>query len=225
MCLVDHPGLSSTNFGCPGLTGRSSPHASQRAIAMMKRKKSFSSRRTESSYQQVLWMRFFHVRTACSKDRGHDGISDMSTHALAVDPRHPIGKYHYDGPFSEVQRQQHLATLADLPVKIRAAVAGLNDQKLDTPYRDGGWTVRQTVHHVADSHMNSFIRFRLGLTEENPTIKPYEENAWSELSDSRHLPVDVSLNLLDSLHERLAHLLRSVPPTSFQRTIFHPENG
>jgi len=148
----------------------------------------------------------------------------MSTHAQAVDPRYPIGKYHYEGPFGEAQRQQHIATLAELPVKIRAAITGLNESQLDTPYRDGGWTVRQTVHHVADSHMNSFIRFRLGLTEENPTIKPYEEALWADIADAKE-PVEVSLKLLEALHHRMVVTLRSFRTEDWRRTVVHPENG
>jgi len=141
------------------------------------------------------------------------------------DLRYPIGRADTKTPLADGERAQRIDSIAALPAQLRKAVSGLTDAQLDTPYRPGGWTVRQVTHHVADSHMNAFIRFRLGLTEENPTIKPYDENAWSELPDTRHLPVDVSLNLLDSLHERLVHLLRSVPAASFQRTIFHPENG
>src|SRR5262249_13622404 len=112
-------------------------------------------------------MRSFHPRTHCSKGSGHVRIEFMSTHAPAIDARYPIGKFTYVGPYNEAQREQLMTVLAELPQKIRKAVDGLNEQQLDTPYRDGGWTVRQTVHHVADSHMNSFIRFRLALTEEN----------------------------------------------------------
>jgi hypothetical protein len=148
----------------------------------------------------------------------------MSTYAPAVDPRYPIGKYQYDGPFTEAQRQQHIATIAELPKHMRAAVTGLNDEQLDTPYRDGGWTVRQTVHHVADSHMNSFIRFRLAITEESPTIKPYAEALWADIADSKE-PVEVSLTLLETLHRRMDVMLRSFKVEDWQRTLVHPENG
>jgi uncharacterized damage-inducible protein DinB len=148
----------------------------------------------------------------------------MSTHAPAIDPRYPIGKYNYEGPYSEAHRQQLMTVLVELPQKIRAAVAGLNDQQLDTSYRDGGWSVRQTVHHVADSHMNSFIRFRLALTEENPTIKPYEEALWAEIADAKE-PVEVSLTLIDSLHRRMDVMLRSFKTSDWQRTLVHPQNG
>lgn len=148
----------------------------------------------------------------------------MSTHAPAIDPRYPMGKYTYQGPYSEAERQRLISVLAELPEKIRAAVSGLSEQQLDTPYRDGGWTVRQTVHHVADSHMNSFIRFRLALTEENPAIKPYEEALWAEIADVKE-PVEVSLKLIDSLHRRLVVMLRAFNPSDWQRTLVHPQNG
>ncbi len=148
----------------------------------------------------------------------------MSTQAQAVDPRYPVGKFHYDGPYSEAQRTELLTTLSELPAKLRAAVAGLNEKQLDTPYRDGGWTVRQTVHHVADSHMNSFIRFRLAITEDNPTIKPYNEALWAEIPYAKE-PVEVSLKLIDSLHRRMDVMLRAVKPEDWTRTLVHPENG
>jgi uncharacterized damage-inducible protein DinB len=140
------------------------------------------------------------------------------------DLRYPIGRSDTTTPLAPGVRAQRIDAIAAAPAQLRLAVAGLSDDQLDTPYRPGGWTVRQTVHHVADSHMNAFIRFRLGLTEEKPTIKPYDEAAWAELPDMR-LPIEVSLPLLEALHERWAHLLRTVPSSSFERSIFHPENG
>jgi uncharacterized damage-inducible protein DinB len=148
----------------------------------------------------------------------------MSTHAPAIDPRYPIGTFKYEGPYTEPKRQEFLDVLAELPANMRAAVAGLSEEQIDTPYRDGGWTVRQTVHHVADSHMNSFIRFRLALTEDNPTIKPYNEALWAEIPDSRE-PVEVSLKLIDSLHRRLDVMLRSLKLADWKRTFQHPERG
>jgi uncharacterized damage-inducible protein DinB len=147
------------------------------------------------------------------------------TTSTEQDLSYPIGKADTKTPLAAGERAQRIDAIAALPAQLRKAVAGLSDAQLDTPYRPGGWTVRQLVHHVADSHINAFVRFRLGFTEDNPTIKPYDEKAWSELPDMRHLPVEVSLQLLDALHERWVHMLRSVPPASFQRTIFHPENG
>jgi uncharacterized damage-inducible protein DinB len=128
-------------------------------------------------------------------------------------------------PLTAGERAQRIDAIAATPAQLRLAVRGLTDEQIDTPYRPGGWTVRQVVHHVADSHMNAFIRFRLGLTEDNPTIKPYDEKAWAELPDVRHLPIDVSLRLLENVHERLVHLLQAVQPSLFARQIMHPENG
>src|SRR5947209_1669306 len=125
----------------------------------------------------------------------------MSTTAAALDPRYPVGQFKYEGPYSDLQRTQMIQIIADMPANARASVAGLNQQQLDTPYRDGGWTVRQTVHHIADSHMNSFVRFRLAMTEDNPTIRPYNQAAWADLADMKE-PVEVSLQLLDALHHR-----------------------
>jgi uncharacterized damage-inducible protein DinB len=123
------------------------------------------------------------------------------------------------------ERRSAIDALAAAPRHLRNAVTGLSDSQLDTPYRPGGWTVRQLVHHVADSHMNAYTRFRLALTEENPIIKPYEEAKWAELTDARTLPIDVSLTLLDAMHERLVTLLRATTDDAFQRTLSHPENG
>jgi hypothetical protein len=148
----------------------------------------------------------------------------MSTSAVALDPRYPIGPFKYEGPYSGAQIARMIQDLADLPANLRAAVAGLSEQQLDTPYREGGWTVRQTVHHVADSHVNSFIRFRLAATEDNPTIKPYDEKAWADLPDMK-LPVEVSLKLIEPLHERLVVLLKSFKADDWKRTMFHPERG
>src|SRR5512136_1072531 len=118
------------------------------------------------------------------------------------DPRFPIGKFHYDGPPPEAQRQAFIAEIANAPAALRAAVQGLSPQQLDTPYREGGWTVRQVVHHVPDSHLNAYTRLKLALTEEQPTIKPYDEKGWALLADTRETPVEVSLALLENLHER-----------------------
>jgi hypothetical protein len=166
----------------------------------------------------------FSCGKALIEGLAHGGIWDMSTHALAVDPRYPIGTYQYEGPYTESQRLELITTIADLPAKLRAAVTGLNDAQIDTPYRDGGWTVRQTVHHVADSHMNSFIRFRLAITEESPTIKPYEEALWADIADAKE-PVEVSLKLLEALHRRMDVMLRSFKAEDWRRTMVHPQYG
>jgi len=121
-------------------------------------------------------------------------------------------------------REPAITVIAELPMRVRAAVAGLTGAQLDTPYRPGGWTVRQVVHHVADSHTNAFIRLKVALTEDQPTIKPYDQDAWSALADMR-LPIDVSLVLLDGLHARWVALYRSLAPSAFARVFHHPEIG
>ena len=115
--------------------------------------------------------------------------------------------------------------IAAAPAKMREAVAGLTREQLETPYRDGGWTLRQVVHHVPDSHLNSYVRFKLALTEESPTIRPYDEARWAELPDSVDTPPETSMQLLESLHDRWVRLLRSMSADDFQRTLNHPENG
>jgi hypothetical protein len=144
----------------------------------------------------------------------------------SVDPRYPIGKFQWTGGEATAQeRAERIAQIAACPVGLRAAVQDLDDTQIDTPYRDGGWTVRQVVHHVPDSHMNAYIRFKLGLTEDTPTIKPYEENSWAQLSDSRTAPIGLSLDLLDNVHARWVLVLRAMRPADFARTINHPESG
>jgi DinB family protein len=118
------------------------------------------------------------------------------------DPRYPIGKFKFDGPPDEEQRQKFIADIEQAPAALRAAIQGLSPQQIETPYRDGGWTVRQVVHHVPESHMNAYIRFKLALTEDAPTIKPYREDRWAETPDVLATPLEVSLALLDSLHIR-----------------------
>jgi uncharacterized damage-inducible protein DinB len=126
---------------------------------------------------------------------------------------------------SEEERGVFIAQLAEAPARLRQAIAGLNAEQLDTEYRPGGWTVRQVVHHVPDSHLNSYVRFKLALTEEEPAIKPYDEDRWARLEDSRVTPVETSLDLLDALHERWVMLLRSLSPDDFKRAFRHPELG
>jgi len=149
----------------------------------------------------------------------------MSTPAAELDLRYPIGRLVRKASFTPDERQGAIDAIAATPAALRSAVAGLTDAQLDTPYRPDGWTVRQLIHHVADSHMNAYTRLRLALTEENPTIKPYDEAKWAELDDARSLPVDVSLALLDALHTRMDVLLRATSADAFQRTLVHPENG
>jgi len=141
------------------------------------------------------------------------------------DLRYPLGKFSYDGPLTDAQRQEALDNIAQTPAKLRAAVKGLSDAQLETPYRPGGWSVRQVVHHVPDSHLNSYVRFKLALTEQEPTIKPYAEDRWAELADTKATPIEVSLTLLDSLHERWVRLLGSLSPADWKRTFRHPELG
>jgi uncharacterized damage-inducible protein DinB len=142
------------------------------------------------------------------------------------DPRYPTGKPHRPtGPLDESQRATLIDTIAATPTALRKAVVGLDATQLDTPYRDGGWTVRQVVHHVPDSHLNAYIRFRLALTEDNPTIKPYNEAAWATLSDARTAPVEISLTMLAALHDRWVRLLRTMTDKEFWRPLMHPENG
>ncbi len=140
------------------------------------------------------------------------------------DLRYPIGRVDRRPSLTPAERRAAIDALAEAPEALRAAVRGLTDEQLDTPYRPGGWTVRQLVHHVADSHMNAYTRFRLGLTEDGPTIKPYSQDSWVALPDCA-LPAAVSLGLLDALHTRLVALLRGTPDDAFARTIEHPENG
>jgi len=142
-----------------------------------------------------------------------------------TDLRFPIGKFSYDKPLTEEQRQACLAEIARTPASLRSAVSGLSAAQLDTPYRPEGWTVRQVVHHVPDSHLNSYVRFKLALTEDEPTVKPYAEDRWAELADTKTTPIEVSLTLLDSLHDRWVRLLRSLTEDEWKRTFRHPEAG
>lgn len=141
------------------------------------------------------------------------------------DLRYPVGQFKFDGHLSAEQRRSFIDGIAAAPAKLRAAVEGLTPEQIETPYRPGGWTVRQVVHHVPDSHLNSYVRFKLALTEEEPTIKPYDEAAWSELEDVRTAPLETSLTLLDVLHRRWVPLLRSLTEADFARTFRHPEMG
>jgi uncharacterized damage-inducible protein DinB len=141
------------------------------------------------------------------------------------DPRYPIGKFTFDGILTGDQKTQYLNDIEQTPARLRAAIRGLSDQQLNTPYREGGWTVRQVAHHVPDSHMNAYIRFKLALTEEEPTIRPYMEDRWAELPDSKQTPIEVSLALLDSLHQRWTIVLRSISDADWKRNFRHPELG
>jgi len=142
-----------------------------------------------------------------------------------MDPRYPIGKYEPQ-PFSEQQRQAWLLDISVLPQRLENAILNLDEAQLDTPYREGGWTVKQLVHHVADSHINAYVRFRLGLTEDKPVIKPYDENAWVLLNDVKETPINVSLTLLHALHTRWYAMLKTVDAVTLQqRSVVHPAQG
>ncbi len=141
-----------------------------------------------------------------------------------VDPRYPVGKFAPPATITPDDRTGAIATLAELPEQLRNAVDGLNAAQLNTPYRDGGWTVRQLVHHIADSHMNAFVRIRLALTEDWPVIKPYDEKAWATLHDAA-APVEWSLELIESLHARWVMMLQSLKGDQWTRGYKHPENG
>jgi len=142
-----------------------------------------------------------------------------------MDLSYPIGKYETKTVLTPAKREEAIAQIAEAPKRMRDAVSGLSGGQLDTPYRPGGWTVRQVAHHVPDSHMNAYTRLKLALTENEPTIKPYEEQLWAELADSRETPVEVSLALLEFLHLRWDILLRALQPEDFARRLRHPALG
>jgi hypothetical protein len=141
------------------------------------------------------------------------------------DLRYPIGTYAHEDSITDRELQLWMQDIETAPSRLREAVAGLTETQLDTPYRPGGWTVRQVVHHVADSHINSYTRFRLALTEDEPTIRPYYEERWSELEDAKTAPVELSLMLLEALHGRWMLLLRSLNRELLSRSFIHPESG
>jgi hypothetical protein len=142
-----------------------------------------------------------------------------------MDLRYPIGEFKYEGPLTDDQRAAFIGKIEETPAHMRAAVAGLDDEQLDTPYRPEGWTVRQVVHHVPESHLNSYVRFKLAITEDEPTIKPFFEDRWAELDDARQAPIALSLDLVEALHGRWIWFLRSLKQADFQRTFRHPELG
>jgi len=141
------------------------------------------------------------------------------------DLRYPVGKYHRPDRLTPDEREAGIAAIATSPAALRAAVAGLSDAQLDTPYRPGGWTVRQVVHHVPDSHSNAYTRFKLGLTEDSPTIRPYEESLWAELPEAKSAPIAPSLAFLEALHVRWVMALTGIRPEEWQRTVVNPESG
>ena len=143
----------------------------------------------------------------------------------ANDVRYPIGKFQFPAAVSAADRQLFIEQIAEAPANLRAALEGLTQEQLDTPYRPGGWTVRQVVHHVPDSHMNSYLRFRWALTEIDPPVKGYDEARWAELTDARTGPVEMSLTLLDAIHVRWTALLRTLSEDDLARTFRHSELG
>ncbi|MFT3981459.1 MAG: putative metal-dependent hydrolase [Ferruginibacter sp.] len=137
--------------------------------------------------------------------------------------KYPIGKY-IEQPFSEQQLREWLLDIETLPLHVEHAVLNLDEAQLQMPYRPGGWTVHQLVHHIADSHMNAYIRFKLGLTEDNPTIKPYEEQRWAEMADTKNLPINISATILFAVHKRWTEVLKHIQPEEWNRTVYHPEH-
>lgn len=143
---------------------------------------------------------------------------------MSEDLRYPIGEFNANFEVSDELRNSFIQTLKDLPKNLTEAVEGLNDEQLDTEYRPEGWTIRQVVHHVADSHLNAYCRFRLALTEDKPTIRPYMEDRWAKLSDYQ-MPVEVSLNILEGVHQRMVEMLSSISQEDFRRKLIHPDSG
>lgn len=141
------------------------------------------------------------------------------------DPRFPIGKFHAPETITAADRAEWIETIAALPANFREVIADLTPAQLDTPYREGGWTIRQVVHHVPDSHMNAYVRYKLALTETDPVIKPYAEGEWAKLNDVTDTPVETSLVLLEKLHERWVNLLRGMSEEAWKRRYVHPEMG
>ena len=151
-------------------------------------------------------------------------LADKQGNAM-TDLQYPIGKLQRKATLSSEDRFQLIQQIADAPMRLREAVAHLSSERLDTPYRPGGWTVRQVVHHLPDSHMNAYVRMKLAVTEPQPPVKPYSEKLWAELSDARYSPVEPSLMLLESLHRRWVVFLQSLEPELFLRTVVHPDHG
>jgi uncharacterized damage-inducible protein DinB len=142
------------------------------------------------------------------------------------DPRYPTGRFaSVKRPLTAAERASLIDAIRSHPARMRAAVVGLDDRQLDTPYREGGWTLRQVVHHVVDSHTNAYIRFKLAITEDEPTIRPYQEKLWAELPDAKTLPVEASLSILDALHARWVAFLETLTPEQCRRALRHPEVG
>jgi uncharacterized damage-inducible protein DinB len=144
---------------------------------------------------------------------------------MTDDLRYPVGPCEWSPELTAEEKRRHIRDISEMPARLREAMAGLAPQHLDTPYREGGWSIRQIVHHIPESHMNSYTRFKLALTEDQPTIKPYDEKLWGEMPDSRTGPVEMSLDLSDALHRRWTLLLENMQDADFERTLRHPEIG
>lgn len=154
-----------------------------------------------------------------------DGPGGNRSSAEMEGLRYPIGRFRARSGLTAAERQAHIEDIAALPENLRAVISGLSPEQLDTPYRPDGWTVRQVVHHVPDSHMNGYVRFKLAVTEIEPTVRTYDEAAWAELADARGEDIESSLLLLDALHRRWTRFLRSLDEGQFQRVLLHPELG
>lgn len=152
-------------------------------------------------------------------------MNDTAACASHTDPRFPVGRFEYPQTVSAEEREEMLRRIASAPARLRAVVAELTDAQLDTPYREGGWTARQVIHHLPDSHMNSYVRFKLALTEDEPIIRPYDEAAWASLRDSAETPAETSLSMLDALHARWVTLMRHLTDGQWKRTMRHPQIG
>jgi uncharacterized damage-inducible protein DinB len=144
---------------------------------------------------------------------------------VSEDHRYPVGRFDRRDTLTNDERRGMIDQIAATPARLREAIAGLDEAQLDTPYRDGGWTVRQVIHHLPDSHMNAFIRIKLALTEDEPTVRPYDESRWADLPDARETPIEISLSLLESLHARWTGLMRALRDADFARTMKHPEHS
>jgi hypothetical protein len=164
-------------------------------------------------------------RRKCRDVRHPQLRSHLTGHLVADDLRYPIGPFTTPSEYPDELRRACIGEIVALPRLAATAVAGLDDRQLDTPYRPGGWTVRQVIHHLPDSHLNAYTRFRLALTEDGPVIRPYFEERWAELPDARDSPVAVSLALLEALHARWVTLLRALGPDAWSREFVHPEHG
>lgn len=139
--------------------------------------------------------------------------------------RYPIGKFSFNAKADEKEIKKWIEEIEQLPFNARESVKGLNEEQKNTSYRKDGWTVKQVIHHLADSHINAYCRIKLALTENHPTIKPYEETLWAEMDDAKNLPVEISLKLLEALHIRWVHLLKKLSASDFEKTVYHPESG